>query len=89
MHMLLTIGIIALLLGFMFQYWLYRRKFYRRNSSGLEGFSSFEKSAFTRFFEQIVKWISYVLIILGILYIWRYYRHSEVDSNIKFLQTTK
>lgn len=76
MNTLLIIGIIGLIIGFIIQYWIYRRKFYRRNSSGVEGFSSFEKSVFTRLFEQILKWISYVFIIIGILYLWRYYRHS-------------
>lgn len=80
MNKLLIIGIVALLVGFILQYWIYRRKFYRRNSSGNEGFSSFEKSVFTRFFEQILKWISYIFIIIGVIYLWRNYRHSKINE---------
>ena len=79
----LIIGIIGLLLGFIIQYWIYRRKFYRRNSSGVEGFSSFEKSVFTRLFEQILKWISYLFIIIGILYLWRSCRNSNENSSLR------
>lgn len=90
MNKLLLIGIIGLFLGFIIQYWIYRRKFYRRNSSGNEGFSSFEKSVFTRFIEQVLRWISYIFIIIGILYLWRYYRHTEIDFNrSRTLETTK
>lgn len=80
MKKLLIIGIAALLAGFILQYWIYRRKFYRRNSSGNKAFSSFEKSVFTRFFEQILKWLSYIFIIIGVLYLWRNYRHSKINK---------
>lgn len=80
MDKFLIIAIIGLLLGFSIQYWIYRRKFYRRGPSGGEGFSSFEKSVFTRFFEQILKWISYVFIIIGILYLWRYSRQTNQNE---------
>lgn len=69
MNKLLIIGVIGLLLGFILRYWIDRRKFYIKNSSGIEGFSSFEKSVFTRFFEQILKWSSYVFIIIGVIYL--------------------
>ncbi|ROS18340.1 hypothetical protein EDF65_2734 [Chryseobacterium nakagawai] len=59
---------------------MYRRKFYRRNSSGNEAFSSFEISVFTRFSEQILKWLSYIFIIIGVLYLWRNYRHSKINE---------
>jgi len=72
----LIIGIVALITGFLLQYWIHRRKFYRRNPSGAEGFSSFEKSFFTKIFEQILKWISCAFMIIGILYIWPSYKHS-------------
>lgn len=76
MYIELTIGIITLLISGAIRYWIYRRKFNRRNSVGLEEFSSFEKSVFTRIFEQILKLISYIFIILGIFYLWRYYQYS-------------
>ena len=64
MNKFLIIGIFGLLIGFMLQYLIYHRKFYRRNSSGNEGFSSFEKSVFTSFVEQILKCISYIFIVI-------------------------
>lgn len=82
MNILLIIAIISLLIGAVIRYWIYQRKFYRRNSSGLEAFSSYEKSVFTKFFELILKWISYIFIIISLLYLWRYARHSESKSGI-------
>ena len=68
----LVLGIIPLVIGIGLIYWVNRRKFYRRNAVGAEGFSSFESSVFIRFVERIGKWIAYVLIIIGILFIWSY-----------------
>ena len=68
----LVLGIIPLVIGIGLIYWVSRRKFYRRNAVGAEGFSSFESSVFIRFVERIGKWIAYVLIIIGILFIWSY-----------------
>ena len=68
----LVLGIIPLVIGIGLIYWVNRRKFYRRNAVGAEGFSSFEASVFTRFIERIGKWIAYVLIIIAILFIWSY-----------------
>lgn len=68
----LVLSIIFLVLGIGIVYWISRRKFYRRNAMGAEGFSSFESSVFTRFMERIGKWLAYGLIILGILFIWSY-----------------
>ena len=68
----LVLGIIPLVIGIGLIYWVSRRKFYRRNAVGAEGFSSFESSVFIRFVERIGKWIAYVLIITGILFIWSY-----------------
>ena len=68
----LVLGIIPLVTGIGLVYWISRRKFYRRNAVGAEGFSSFEASVFTRFIERVGKWIAYALIILGIVCIWTY-----------------
>jgi preprotein translocase subunit SecG len=45
---------------------------------GVEGFSSFEKSVVTTFFERVTKWISIALIIFGLLMLWSY---SKKESN--------
>ena len=68
----LVMGIIPLVIGIGLIYWISRRKFYRRNAMGAEGFSSFEASVFTRFIERIGKWIAYALIVVGIVCIWTY-----------------
>lgn len=47
----LVFGIVVTVIGIGLIYWISRRKFYRRNAVGAEGFSSFEASVFTRFVE--------------------------------------
>lgn len=68
----LVMGIIPLVIGIGLIYWISRRKFYRRNAMGSEGFSSFEASVFIRFIERVGKWIAYALIILGVVVLWSY-----------------
>lgn len=68
----LVFGIIVIVIAIGIIYWINRRKFYRRNAVGAEGFSSFESSVFVRFIERIGKWIAYALIILGVVCIWTY-----------------
>ena len=51
----LVLGIIALVFGLGLRYWINRRKFYRRSSTGAEGFSSYEKSVVISFIERIGK----------------------------------
>lgn len=68
----LLMGIIPTVVGIGLIYWINRRKFYRRNGMGAEGFSSFEASVFIRFIERVGKWIAYILIILGVVTIWSY-----------------
>lgn len=68
----LVMGIIPTVIGTGLIYWINRRKFYRRNGMGAEGFSSFESSVFIRLIERVGKWIAYILIILGVVTIWSY-----------------
>ncbi|WP_425386802.1 molybdenum ABC transporter permease [Echinicola vietnamensis] len=81
----LMLGIIPVVVGIGLIYWISRRKFYRRNMAGVEGFSSFESSVFTRLLERIGKWLAYALIIIGILFLWSY---SRMKSD-KEQQTTE
>jgi len=76
----LIIGIIILVAGLLLRYWINRRKFYRRSITGSEGFSSYERSVAVRFAEWLGKLIAYVLIILGLLSIWSYYREKRVKE---------
>ncbi|WP_459349241.1 molybdenum ABC transporter permease [Chryseobacterium salviniae] len=70
------------MIGIGLIYWIKRRKFYRRNAVGAEGFSSFEASVFIRFIERVGRWIAYALIILGILLIWSW-RQMKKDKEKK------
>lgn len=80
MNPALFLGVIALIIGVSLRYWINRRKFYRRSPMGVEGFSSYEKSVVTIFFEGSLKWISVGLIIFGLLMLWSY---SKKESNEK------
>ncbi|MBL0912875.1 MAG: molybdenum ABC transporter permease [Bacteroidia bacterium] len=73
----LVLGIIPLVIGVGLIYWINRRKFYRRNESGLERFSSFEAAVSVRFLERIGKWIAYALVFIGILFIWSHSRMKK------------
>lgn len=76
----LVLGILALVLGLGLRYWINRRKFYRRSSTGAEGFSSYEKSVAIKFIERVGKWIAYALIIFGILFLWSYSRQKKAKE---------
>lgn len=77
---ILILSILFLLLGVGLIYWINRRKFYRRNVAGLEGFSSFEASLFIRFIERIGKWLAYALILFSLFL---FYIHSLEKERIK------
>lgn len=83
----LVIGIIALVLAIGLIYWISRRKFYRRNAMGAEGFSSFEASVFVRFLERISKWLAYALIIFGLLSIWTSSRIEKNKQKVEVLNS--
>jgi len=76
----LVFGIVLVIVGVGLIYWINRRKFYRRNGMGAEGFSSFEASVFTRFIERMGKWIAYALIIVGIVCMWTYSQMKNVKE---------
>lgn len=76
----LVLGIIALVLGLGLRYWINRRKFYRRSPAGAEGFSSYEKSVIVSFLERTGKWIAYILIIFGLLFLWSYSRQKKAKE---------
>ncbi len=73
----LIIAIIPIVIGVALLYWIGRRKFYRRSITGAEGFSSFESSVIIRFIERIGKWLAYILIIIGFVFLWS---HSQMKK---------
>lgn len=78
---LLIISIVFLLVGFSLRYLINRRKFNRRGVGGIEEFSSYEKATILRYIERLGKWIAYILIAIGVLYLWRFYRHTNENKN--------
>ncbi|MEK6494327.1 hypothetical protein [Myroides odoratimimus] len=68
----LTVAVLFLSFGVGLIYWINRRRFYRRNVAGLEGFSSFEASVFIRFLERIGKLLAYILIFFSIILFFLY-----------------
>ena len=88
----LVFGIVLVVVGVGLIYWINRRKFYRRNVMGAEGFSSFEASVFTRFIERMGKWIAYALIIVGIVCMWTYSqmkKDKEKQPDVKTEQSSQ
>jgi len=73
----LIIAIIPIVIGVALLYWIGRRKFYRRSITGAEGFSSYESSVIIRFIVRIGKWLAYILIIIGLVFLWS---HSQMKK---------
>ncbi|MBB4801673.1 molybdenum ABC transporter permease [Flavobacterium aquidurense] len=85
----LVIGILFLVLGLGLRYWINRRKFYRRDSMGAEGFSSYEKSVAIKFIERLGKWIAYAMIIFGLLSLWAYsHEKKEKKKHMTAVEST-
>ena len=83
-------GILFLVGGLALRYWINRRKFYRRNPTGAEGFSSYENSVFIKLIERIGKWIAYAMIIFGLLALWAYSREKkEKEKQWKAVESTQ
>jgi len=62
----LVIGILITLSGIYLRYWINRRRFNRRSPSGLERFSSYEKSIAIRSAEGVCKLLAYIFILVGL-----------------------
>ncbi len=77
----LVMGITPVVIGIVLIYWIGRRKFYRRSMTGAEGFSSYESSLVIRFIERLGKWIAYILIIIGLVFIWSHFQMKKEGDN--------
>ena len=67
MNTIIILGIICLFLSIAIYIFVGRRKFYRRNQSGIETFRSFTNSVLTPLGERILKLVSFLLFIAGLL----------------------
>ena len=64
---LIIFGVLALIIGITLKLFIGRRRFYRRNSLGGEGFKNYRSSLLTPFWEDLLTLAGGLLIILGIL----------------------
>lgn len=64
---LIIFGVLALLIGIVLKLYIGRRRFYRRNSLGGEGFKNYRSSLITPFWENLLTLAGGLLIIFGII----------------------
>lgn len=63
----IVLGIVALSMGLAIRLFIGRRRFYRRNQAGLQGFKNYRYALITPFVETILTFIGGLLIIVGVL----------------------
>lgn len=56
-----------LVVGFLINYIISRRRFYRRSITGMQVFKSYEQAWITRWIERIGRLIAFLLIIGGLI----------------------
>lgn len=61
------LGFGSFVIGFVLNYWISKRRFYRRTITGTQVYRSFEHSWSTRFLEGLGRFIAFILIIGGIM----------------------
>lgn len=67
MNTIIILGIICLFLSIAIYIFVGRRKFYRRNQSGIETFRTYSSSVLNPLGERILKLVSFLLFIAGLL----------------------
>ena len=60
-------GIIVLVIGFVLNYIINRRRFNRRSVAGVQLFKSYEHAFAIRIIEQLGKWLAIILMLFGVL----------------------
>jgi hypothetical protein len=64
---LIIFAVLALIIGIALKLFIGRRRFYRRNSLGGEGFKNYRNALLTPFWENLLTLAGGLLIILGII----------------------
>lgn len=64
---LTVLGLILILLSIGIYFFSDRRKFYRRNQSGIEEFNSYSDARFTRFMERLLQILRVILLVAGLI----------------------
>jgi len=67
MNTIIILAIVCLFLSIAIYIFVGRRKFYRRNQSGIETFRTYSSSVLTPLGERILKLVSLLLFIAGLL----------------------
>lgn len=85
MNTIITLAVLCMVLSVVIYIFVERRKFYRRNQSGIETFPSYSRFVITRIGEKLLKLIALVLFLAGIgfLAIW-YFNQFFWDEHIIF-----
>jgi len=78
--MLLIIGLILLGGGIGLLYWINERRFNRRGVGGLQHYSSFRRALATSSLEKLAKWISWLLIITGLVFSAGHFLNSHTTN---------
>jgi uncharacterized membrane protein len=84
-----TMGYVLILLGAALLYFRRRNKFNRRNVAGVEEFKSFEHSVANRVLEMAMKIVAYLLIILGLIIVFKNKSKSGSISTRTEIQFSK
>ena len=82
-------GYILILLGAALLYFRRRNRFNRRNVAGVEEFKSFEHSVGNKVLEMVMKIVAYLLIILGLIFVFKNKSKSHSISTKTEIQTLK
>lgn len=69
LHVLPFVGCAFVVIGWLLNHYVNRRKFYRRNAAGVEEFATYGRSVMIRFCESTAVLGSVVLFAFGILFI--------------------
>jgi hypothetical protein len=64
----IVIGASALAIGIALRLFVGRRRFYRRNQAGLQGFKNYRSAIALSFIEKLLMFVGSLLIIIGILF---------------------
>jgi hypothetical protein len=64
---LIALGVVFLVLSIAGRHWVMRRKFYRRNAAGMEGFTDYKDSVIKQSMENFVFGASRISLFLGIV----------------------
>jgi len=63
----IVLGVAALVLGISIKIFVGKRRFYRRNQAGLEGFKNYRNALLTPFVEGVLSFVGGMLVIAGSL----------------------